>query len=71
MKKLRILLFLMIGVTIILVACKDNSKQQAAQQLELGQRYLTEGNYGKAIVAFNKAIELEPNEIQAYDILPL
>ena len=66
MKKLRILLFLMIGVTIILVACKDNSKQQAAQQLELGQRYLTEGNYGKAIVAFNKAIELEPNEIQAY-----
>lgn len=34
--------------------------------MELGQRYLTEGKYEEAIVAFSKVIELDPNEIQAY-----
>ncbi len=59
-------LSILIGIIMILTACAKSADQQAAQQLELGQRYLTEGKYEEAIVAFSKVIELDPNEIQAY-----
>ena len=54
-------LLLFMGVIIVLTACA-----KSAEQLELGQRYLTEGKYEEAIVAFSKVIDLDPNEIQAY-----
>ena len=31
------------------------------EQYELGVRYLSEGNYEEAIIAFTAAIEIEPN----------
>lgn len=41
-------------------------QQEFIEQLELGQKYLTEGKYEEAVVAFNKVIELNEKEIQAY-----
>ena len=41
--------------------------QQIAEQLELGNKYLTEANYEQAIVAFNKVIELDPKIFEAYE----
>lgn len=42
-------------------------KQQGfIEQLELGKKYLAEGKYEEAVVAFNKVIELNEKEIQAY-----
>lgn len=57
---------MVIGIFGILVACGKSIEQQAAEQLELGQRYLTEGKYEEAIVAFSKVIELDEKNVEAY-----
>lgn len=36
------------------------------EQYDLGVRYLTEGNYQEAIIAFTAAIEIDPNQALAY-----
>lgn len=59
-------ILLLLGVLFALAACSKSVEQQAAEQLELGQRYLTEGKYEEAIVAFNKVIELDEKNIEAY-----
>lgn len=64
-KKLRkagVILFLL--VMCILVGCKK--KMTVQDYLDLGEKYLTELNYEEAIVAFGKAIELEPRNTEAY-----
>ena len=38
----------------------------AADKIELGQKYLTELNYTEAVASFTEAIKLDPNNIQAY-----
>lgn len=38
----------------------------AADKIELGQKYLTELNYTEAIASFTEAIKLDPDNIQAY-----
>ncbi len=50
----------------MLTACSWCVEQQVAKQLELGQRYLLEERYEEAIVAFSKAIELDPKSVEAY-----
>ena len=50
----------------LLAGCGKSAEQRIAEQLELGQRYLTEGNYEEAVVAFNKVIELDPRVLDAY-----
>ena len=52
-------------VLALFTAC-TSSAQKAAQQLELGRKYLTEQNYAEAVVAFTEAIQLDPNNIDAY-----
>lgn len=61
---LRMLAVLLL-VLALFTAC-TSSAQKAAQQLELGQKYLTEQNYAEAVVAFTEAIQLDPNNIDAY-----
>ena len=39
------------------------------EQYDLGMRYLTEGNYDEAIVAFTAAIEIDPKRAEAYEKL--
>ena len=36
------------------------------EQYDLGVRYLSEGNYEEAIIAFTAAIEIDPNRAEAY-----
>lgn len=52
-----------------LVACGKSVEKQILEQLELGQKYLEELDYENAIVAFSKAIELEPRTKTAYQQL--
>lgn len=59
---LQIVFLLMIWCT----ACGKSTEQQIAEQLELGNRYLEELNYEQAIVAFNKAIEIDAKKSEAY-----
>lgn len=51
-------------LAILLSACNRESRWQ--KQYDLGIQYLTEGKYEEAIVAFNAAIEIEPNQVLAY-----
>ena len=57
-----------------LVACGQGSGQTSEagaastwqEQYDLGVRYLSEGNYEEAIIAFTAAIEIDPNRAEAY-----
>lgn len=59
-------LFTILIVILLLCGCGKSVEQQIAEQLELGQKYLAELDYEQAIVAFNKAIELDPKVWDAY-----
>ena len=59
----------MLVFTFIIMISKINSsysEKTAQKQLTLGEKYLSELEYKKAIVAFNKVIEIEPRNIKAY-----
>lgn len=59
------ILVLLLMFVVLLTACKSKS-ERVQEQLDLGQRYLTELNYTEAIMAFTKAIEIDPESIPAY-----
>lgn len=63
MKRWRSVLFV-IAVLLSLSACKKEPTIQ--DYLELGQKYLAELNYEEAVVAFTKAIQLDPKHAAAY-----
>ena len=52
-------------LTLGLCACGDNSAKWQ-EQYDLGQKYLTDGNYEEAILAFTAAIEIDPKRAPAY-----
>lgn len=56
--------FVMMIVIFVVVGCSKSENFQ--DYLDLGQKYQTEQKYEEAIVAFSKAIELEPNALAAY-----
>ena len=53
----------------LLTGCGKSVEKQIAEQLELGNKYLTESDYEQAIVAFNRVIELDPKSLEAYCML--
>ena len=57
-------LLLVLALTLSLAACGDKGGWQ--EQYDLGQKYLTEGNYEEAILAFTAAIEIDPKQPLAY-----
>ena len=66
MKRMRKLVLIFLLMTACLAGCGKSVEKQIAEQLELGEKYLTENNYEQAIVAFNKVIELDPKQADAY-----
>ena len=50
-------------------ATKDMDSSGWQEQYDLGVRYLSDGNYEEAIIAFTAAIEIDPKKPQAYDKL--
>ncbi len=65
MKKF-ISIILTISIAFTLVSCAKAQKPDWQTSLDLGQKYLLDGNYEQAIVEFNKVIEIEPKNVEAY-----
>ncbi len=65
MKKLYLftLIFMLFVFT---AACSKSALEKWQEQYDLGMRYLEEQNYEEAIVAFTAAIEIDPNQADAY-----
>ena len=61
-----------LALTLILILGLAGCAQKAAdaptwqEQYDLGIKYLEEGNYEEAIIAFNAAIEIDPKRPEAY-----
>ena len=51
-------------LALFLTACATESTWQG--QYDLGLRYLSEGNYEQAILAFTAAIEIDPKQPETY-----
>jgi YD repeat-containing protein len=51
---------------IITTVMSQSESRQLAKQLDLGQKYLEDMDYDQAILAFNKAIEIDPKNVEAY-----
>ncbi len=59
----------LVGICITFIAGiiqRNNRKRQFEEQMDLGNRYLSEENYEAAVVAFNKAIEIAPKNVESY-----
>ncbi|SDZ88460.1 TPR repeat-containing protein [Oribacterium sp. KHPX15] len=57
----------LIDLLIVLTICACTSKaQQIKKQLTLGNKYLIDIDYEQAILAFNKVIEIDPKNTEAY-----
>lgn len=71
MKKVTsVLLLLSVLMILSLSACGQKAETEAVptwqEQYDLGVRYLSEGNYEEAILAFTAAIEIDPKNADAY-----
>ena len=57
----------MLLLTLSLCACGGGAEQSIWQeQYDLGVRYLSQGNYEEAVIAFTAAIEIDPKQVDAY-----
>lgn len=65
MKTKSILLVFLMTVSVFLSACSPKAPTWQ-EQYDLGVRYLSEGNYEEAIIAFTAAIEIDPKRPDAY-----
>ena len=52
---------------ISLCACRRSESVAWQEQYDLGVRFLSEGNYKEAIIAFTAAIEIDPKRPEAYN----
>ena len=57
---------LLTGIFLLLCACGQSTEAQWQEQYDLGVRYLSEGNYEEAIIAFTAAIEIDPKRPEGY-----
>lgn len=60
------ILAIVIVVAAVGIAVNRFDTKKLTEQLELGQKYLLELDYENAIVAYNKAIEIDPMSVEAY-----
>ena len=62
-------LSLLLALVLLLTLCGCGKKDGGAawqEQYDLGVRYLSDGNYEEAIIAFTAAIEIDPKRAEAY-----
>lgn len=59
-------LVLLVAVGVALATNLGQEKIDIAEQLSLGEKYLLEMDYEKAILAFNKVIKVDPRNVKAY-----
>lgn len=57
---------LVLVVTIVFCVVSTSVLNPIGKQIKLGYKYLEEGSYEEAILTFNKAIEIDPNEMLSY-----
>ena len=57
---------LTLALVLGLCACGQSAEAKWQEQYDLGMRYLSEGNYEEAIIAFTAAIEIDPKQPDAY-----
>ena len=61
---------LTVGVICVLLmslaACGKSPEEKWQEQYELGMKYVSEGNYEEAIIAFEAAIEIDPKSADTY-----
>ena len=58
---------LVLALALLLSACAGaGDPAEWQEQYDLGVRYLSEGNYAEAILAFTAAIEIDPRRAEAY-----
>ena len=68
-------MFLTLALVLGLCACAQKAETSAVEaptwqeQYDLGVRYLSEGNYQEAIIAFTAAIEIDPKQPDVYEKL--
>lgn len=55
-----------IVIFIAVIVKKTNNQKRFDEQMNLGNRYLSEENYEAAVIAFNKAIEIDPRNVESY-----
>lgn len=66
--------YVMLALVLLLCSCEqpnttregENNTPTWQEQYDLGVRYLSEGNYEEAIIAFTAAIEIDPKRAEAY-----
>ena len=66
--------YIMLTLILLLCSCgqlstsgkKENNTPAWQEQYDLGVRYLSEGNYEEAIIAFTAAIEIDPKQAPVY-----
>ena len=60
----RLVALLIVLAMVLLPACRKEDRWQ--EQYELGRKYLSDGDYEEAILAFTLAIEIDPQQPKAY-----
>ena len=61
------ILALLMVLAFVLSGCsRDGTPTTWQEQYDLGVRYLSEGNYEDAIIAFTAAIEIDPGRVESY-----
>ena len=55
-----------ISILLTLTACTKSAENRWQEQYDLGIRYLSDGNYEEAVIAFTAAIEIDPKRTEAY-----
>ena len=65
-KSVKVIMFIL--VLMLLSGCKSKATR-VQEQLDLGSKYMAELDYESAIVALNKAIKIDPKNVDAYKML--
>lgn len=57
---------LLVAAVLVCLILGGKTADPWQEQYDLGLRYLSEGNYAEAVLAFNAAIQIDPNRMDAY-----